>query len=90
MTYSVFEVVDKPRLVQETTVLDLLHGVLVDKAESTVDSLVDDLDGQVLAGSKINPLVDVRVMTLAEDLTLEQLVVVSKDLCLFEPVVFGL
>jgi hypothetical protein len=49
-TYSVLEVVDKPRLIQETTVLDLLHRIFVDQAESTIDSLVDDLDGQVLAG----------------------------------------
>lgn len=90
MTYTVFEVVDEPGFVQETTVFDLLHRILIDKAESTVDSLVDDLDGQVLASCKINPLIDVRMMTLAEDLILEQLVVISKNLCLVEPVVLGL
>lgn len=90
MSYPVFEVVNEPGLIQETTVLDLLHRILVDKAKSTVDSLIDDLDGQVLASCKINPLVDVRMMTLAEDLILEQLVVIGKNLCLFEPVVLGL
>lgn len=89
-TYSFLQVVNEPRLIKQAAVLDLLHRVLVDESQAAVHGLVDDLDGQVLSCGKINALVHIRVMTLAEDLVLEQFVGVHQDLGFVQPIVLGL
>lgn len=90
VTYSILQVVNEPGLVQETLVLGLLIGVFNYKAQSTRDGLVDDLDGQVLPCFQVNTPVHISVVTLAQDLTLEEFVLVGYDLRLLEPVLLGL
>jgi len=84
-------VVQEPSFVQQLFVLGLLVGVFMHKAaQSTRDSLVNDFDGQVLTRCQINTLEDVCVVTLAQGLTLEELVLVREDFGLVEPVLLCL
>ena len=83
--------VQEPSFVQQLLVLGLLVGVFMHKAaQSTRHSLVNDFDGQVLTRCQINTLEDVCVVTLTQRLTLEELVLVHKDLGLVEPVLLCL